>query len=67
MTMQFAPHVRHVRDQQQSEREYAAYEMALRRLEESLGMELPLIPREEYEDMRDLLAARTAGDPEPPC
>lgn len=60
MTMKFAPHIRHVADQQreQADREYALYELGLQRIEAHLQMELPRIPRDEYEDMRDLLAAR---------
>jgi hypothetical protein len=62
MTMKFAPHVRHVVDQQrdviEATREYAAYEAGLKRLGEWLGMEVPVIPPEEYAEMRNLLAAR---------
>ena len=58
--MNFAPHVRHVADQQreQADLEYEQYELGLQRIEAHLNMTLPRIPRDHYEDMRDLLAAR---------
>jgi hypothetical protein len=64
MTMKFAPHVRHVADQwrkpreTQADREYALYTDGLQRIEAELQMVIPAIPREEFEDMRELLAAR---------
>jgi hypothetical protein len=63
MTMKFAPHVQHVADQQRENREadaeYAMYKEGMKRLQDFLpDMKLPQASREEYENMRDLLAAR---------
>ena len=62
MTMKFAPHIRHVRDQWQdttpADREYAVYDATIERIERDLSLIIPRIPREEFEDMRELLATR---------
>ncbi len=63
MTIKFAPHIRHVADQQRdADLEYEQYELGLQRIEAHLGIEMPRIPRDHYEDMRDLLAARMGVD-----
>jgi hypothetical protein len=38
--------------------EYTNYELAMARLDALMGEQIPRIPREEYDDMRELLEAR---------
>jgi hypothetical protein len=48
--MKFAPHIRHVANQQRDE-EYTRYRDGLTRLAAELDMQIPPVSRDEFEEM----------------